>query len=213
MNSKRHSRIKTERGFDRLVNFSDAVVAIAATLLVLPIVDVASGVTQGHVDKTIQEIVPAVLIFIPSFLIITRFWYSHHRFFEGIRSYNGRLVWYNLLWLLGIVIMPFPTQLVAKASSSDTLAVTVYLSVMLWIAFCQLLMSIELRVSPELIVSGESSDWSLVTSITLCAVVVFALIVGQFWADGGLYALFLLFLVRPISAPFVKRLSRARETT
>lgn len=196
----------TERGFDRLVNFSDAIVAIAATLLVLPMVDLASQVTAGKVDATITKALPEFLIFVLSFLVVTRFWYSHHRFFERVTAYSSRLVWFNLLWLLGIVVMPFPTQLVAKASSSDSLAVTVYIGTMLWIALAQLLMSVELYVNPKLLRDGEHRASSVVASAVLSGIILLALIIGRFWPDAGLWSLALIALVRPITGGILRRI-------
>lgn len=196
----------TERGFDRLVNFSDAIVAIAATLLVLPLVDLASAVTTGKVDQTISASVPQFLIFILSFLVVTRFWFSHHRFFERVVGYSPLLVWFNLMWLMGIVIMPFPTQLVAKASSSDRLAVAVYIGTMLWIAIAQLLMSLELFMHPKLLRNGEHRAASVVVSGVLCAIILIALIVGLFWPDGGLWSLALIALVKPVTQAILKRI-------
>ena len=195
----------TERGFDRLVNFSDAIVAIAATLLVLPLVDLASQVTTGKVDQTFATALPQFLIFVLSFVVVTRFWFSHHRFFERVDVYSPRLVWFNLMWLLGIVVMPFPTQLIAKASSSDGLAVSVYLGTMLWIAVAQLLMSLELFFNPKLLRDGEHRAVSVVVSAVLCAVIFLALIVGLVWPDAGLWTLLLIVVVRPVTKAILKR--------
>lgn len=204
----------TERGFDRLVNFSDAIVAIAATLLVLPLVDTASMVTSGKVDHAITAALPQFLIFVLSFLVVTRFWFSHHRFFERVVAYSPLLVWFNLLWLLGIVVMPFPTQLIAKASSSDQLAVAVYIGTMLWIAVAQLLMSLELFRHPKLLRNDEHRATSVVVSSVLCAVILIALIVGLFWPDAGLWSLALIVFVRPVTAAIMKRIDpEAVETS
>lgn len=196
----------TERGFDRLVNFSDAIVAIAATLLVLPIVDLATGVTAGRVDKTISEAIPEFLIFVLSFLVVTRFWFSHHQFFERVRGYTSPLIWFNLMWLLGIVVMPFPTQLVAKASSSDMLAVTTYIGTMLWIAFAQLLMSAELYRNPKLLRDGEHKLASVVASAVLFGAIGIAMVLGFFWPTVGLWSLSLIVLVRPVTKLILRRL-------
>lgn len=195
----------TERGFDRLVNFSDAIVAIAATLLVLPLVDLAADATAGTVDATIREAVPQFLIFILSFLVVTRFWFSHHRFFERVRGYSTLLVSFNLMWLLGIVVMPFPTQLVARASSSDHLAVAAYIGTMLWIAVAQLLMSLELFRNPTLLKDGVHRLESVVISAVLAAAIGVALIIGLFWPDIGLWSLLLIALVRPVTLAVMKR--------
>lgn len=196
----------TERGFDRLVNFSDAIVAIAATLLVLPLVDLASAATTGKVDATFAEAWPQLLVFVLSFIVVTRFWFSHHRFFERVQAYSPLLVWFNLLWLLGIVVMPFPTQLVAKASSSDTLAVAAYLGTMLWIALAQLLMGFELARKPGLLRDGEYRLTNVVVSASLVGAMLIAFLIGLLWPDAGLWALLLIVLVRPLSTVILKRL-------
>ena len=196
----------TERGFDRLVNFSDAIVAIAATLLVLPLADLASAATAGQVDATFAEAWPQLLTFVLSFVVVTRFWFSHHRFFERVKAYSPLLVWFNLMWLLGIVVMPFPTQLVAKASSSDTLAVAAYLGTMLWIAIAQLLMGITLARNPSLLRDGEYRHTNVVVSASLVGVLLIAFIIGLLWPDAGLWSLFLVVLVRPVSTVILKKL-------
>lgn len=200
----------TERGFDRLVNFSDAVVAIAATLLVLPIVDTASYLNGHSVDKTIHQAVPAFLTFALSFLVIGRFWFSHHRFFERLTGYTPRLVWFNLMWLFGIVVMPFPTALIANASSSDRLAVLTYLGTMLWISLSQLLMSAEIYVRPDVLAPGEHRSSSLVFAGVLTGILSVSFAIGAFWPSLGLWSLFLIVLIWPITKPFL-RLSEARD--
>lgn len=201
----------TERGFDRLVNFSDAVVAIAATLLVLPFVDNATSATRGNVDATIRELAPEFLVFVLSFVVVTRFWFSHHRFFERLTGYTPRLVWFNLMWLLGIVIMPFPTQLVATASESDKLAVVVYVGVMLWIALSQLLMSLEVFKNPEILTAGERRDTSVIVAAVVAGTMLVAFIVALFWPSIGLWTLTLLFFVPFITKPLLRRQRHAAE--
>lgn len=194
----------TERGFDRLVNFSDAVVAIAATLLVLPIVETAAYLNEHNVDSTIHQAVPAFFTFTLSFVVIGRFWFSHHKFFERLTGYSPRLVWFNLMWLLGIVVMPFPTALIATASTSDRLAVLVYLGTMLWISLAQLLMGAEVYLRSDLLVPGEHRATSMVISGVLSALLILSFVVGALWPSLGLWSLLLLLFVQPISKPMLR---------
>jgi uncharacterized membrane protein len=201
----------TERGFDRLVNFSDAVVAIAATLLVLPFVDNATDAKRGNVDATISELAPEFLVFVLSFVVITRFWFSHHSFFERLVGYSPRLVWFNLMWLLGIVIMPFPTQLVAIATGTDKLAVVVYIGVMLWISFSQFLMSYEVYRTPRLLAEDVHPLTSVVISATVTGCLLAALIIALFWPNIGLWSLTLLFFVPLITKPILRKKIHAAD--
>lgn len=106
----------TERGFDRLVNFSDAVVAIAITLLILPLVDTATELNDKTVSELLADNWVKLLVFVISFAVIGRFWLAHHRMYENIVGYDKPLLWANLFWLLTIVFLPFPTELIAAGA-------------------------------------------------------------------------------------------------
>jgi len=98
---------------DRLVFFSDAIIAIAITLLAL---DIKIEATEsGHL--TFADIFKqwhVFLAFFLSFFNIASFWRTHHRFFVYINRINERLLTYNVLWLLFIVLLPFTTSLVSN---------------------------------------------------------------------------------------------------
>ena len=94
----------TTRGLDRLVNFSDAVVAVAVTLLALPLIDlVEEGDTVSDLFRTRRvEFVTYVLVF----LLMILFWIGHHRFWEKVSDYDVTLIWLNALWLLSMSLFP-----------------------------------------------------------------------------------------------------------
>jgi len=96
----------TGRAVDRLINFSDAVVAVAITLLVLPIVDVhpSPGQTFAQVvaDNSAQ-----LGVFFFTFLLVAIMWRVHNRVLNGIRAYDGAVFWLNTLWLATIALLPW----------------------------------------------------------------------------------------------------------
>jgi uncharacterized membrane protein len=120
---------------DRLQFFSDAVFAIAMTLLVIditvPVVQTA-GVTDAAVD---QSLTAALLeqwhqyfAYALSFAVIGVNWASHHRKFALTRRFDGRVVQINLLLLLLIAFLPFPTNVLSSYAGSVP-AVVLYASV------------------------------------------------------------------------------------
>lgn len=107
---------KDEMGMERLVFFSDAVFAIAITLLALDIrlpVDAAELSNQQLFDSLLG-IWPKYLSFIISFLVIGNFWIAHHRRFRLITRYDTRLLLLNLLMLMCIAFIPFPTSILSE---------------------------------------------------------------------------------------------------
>ncbi len=101
-----------EAGLERIVFFSDAVIAIAITLLVLDIAvpeltsEAALGLTQQ-----VLALWPKFLGYLVSFWVIALYWLAHHRCFLFIERYNRRLIYLNFLFLMFIAFMPFPTSL------------------------------------------------------------------------------------------------------
>ncbi len=114
---------------ERLVFFSDAVVAIALTLLILPLVDsVRADTTKGLSSlRLIEADQPVIWSFLLSFVVIARLWLGHHRLYEQIKAYNTPLMLANLLWILTIAILPFPTEMAARYPSHDRLTLVVYI--------------------------------------------------------------------------------------
>ncbi|MCU0729112.1 MAG: TMEM175 family protein [Sphingopyxis sp.] len=105
----------TDHPLERLVFFSDAVFAIAITLLIIeievPALERGSNAVAWH---EFLGLWPSFFAFVLSFLVIGRFWIGHHTAFSQIDHYDGRLAWPNLLLLMAIAFMPFSTAFLAK---------------------------------------------------------------------------------------------------
>ena len=119
--------MRTDRGLDRFITFLDAVVAIAITLLVLPLAEVIGGEhVPAHVADVFTENAAPFGAFLLSFAVIARLWTGHHRMVERVGGYDTTFVLVNLGWVLTIVFLPFATQLAAAYPAHDRLAVAVY---------------------------------------------------------------------------------------
>jgi uncharacterized membrane protein len=103
-------------GLERIVFFSDAVMAIAITLLAidlkLPEIDPSHALTE--VPRQLASIGPSFMTFFISFVVIGIYWTSHHRYFVYIKRYDGRLIVLNLMFLFFIVCMPFVANLLGR---------------------------------------------------------------------------------------------------
>jgi uncharacterized membrane protein len=100
----------TSSGTGRLEAFSDGVFAIAATLLVLEF-SVSSGRDLG---SQLLHLWPAYLAYATSFLTIGIIWMNHHFCVETMERADRTLMFLNLLLLMTVAFLPFPTRLVAS---------------------------------------------------------------------------------------------------
>ena len=96
---------------ERLAFFTDAVVAIAITLLALEL-KVPEGDSWAQVRASVGELSNTYLAFGISFVIIATAWTGHHSMFRYVTRADGRLLLLNLGWLLMIVIAPFVTRMI-----------------------------------------------------------------------------------------------------
>jgi uncharacterized membrane protein len=117
------------RGFrtGRLEAFSDGVFAIAVTLLVL---DIGVSGTAGHdLGAAIRGLWPSYLAYVASFSTIGAAWLGHNAITEYLERADAAFVRLNLLLLLVVSFLPFPTRLVAEfihQDKAERVAVTFY---------------------------------------------------------------------------------------
>lgn len=113
---------------ERVKAFTDAVVAIAMTLLILPLMESVNEVAgegggagewvAGHGDQLIS--------FALSFVLIAAFWLSHHRLFDRVHRVNGQLLLLTIVWMFTIVWLPVATAIVGQMEN-DPLQKTLYI--------------------------------------------------------------------------------------
>jgi uncharacterized membrane protein len=103
-------------GLERLVFFSDAVFAIAITILVLDIRLPAGeeALSDAQLSAQLLGMWHQYLAYVISFLVIGSFWISHHRKFRYIRRYDSNLRLLNLLLLMAIAFIPFPSSVLSE---------------------------------------------------------------------------------------------------
>jgi uncharacterized membrane protein len=97
----------------RVEAFSDGVIAIAITLLVLDLMHLPGQVREPLADRLAGQW-PAFIAFLNTFATILIIWINHHNLFTNIRRTNNVFMLINGLLLLTITFLPFPTSLVAE---------------------------------------------------------------------------------------------------
>lgn len=103
----------------RVEAFSDGVLAIVITLLVLELkLPPGTGDSDGALLAALAELLPRLAAWVVSFLFVLVFWVSHHALFAGLARVDRGLLWLNGLFLLAISFTPFPTGLAGEHPSS-----------------------------------------------------------------------------------------------
>jgi uncharacterized membrane protein len=100
----------TERALGRIGAFTDGVMAVAITLLVLNIQvpTLEPGQTLGN---ALVDLLPSLGAFVLAFALVGRFWVIHHNLFEKLESFDSTLMLLNLAFLALIVLIPFSAEL------------------------------------------------------------------------------------------------------
>jgi uncharacterized membrane protein len=127
MTGSQEQRAESSRELERILFFSDAVFAIAITLLVLNIEvpDIPQEFVAEDLPGQLISLWPKYLSYVISFLVISIFWISHHTIFSTIRGYDRPLIWLNSLFLMCVAFLPFPTALLGEYGDQQ-LVVAIY---------------------------------------------------------------------------------------
>jgi len=115
-----------EEEFSRVVNFSDAVFAIAMTLVVVGIE--VPDVATDDLPSALGDQLPQIIAFFVAFLFIGRYWIAHHQFFSQLNSVDTRQITYSLVYLAAIAFLPFPIALVGRYEHAPLAVVITALS-------------------------------------------------------------------------------------
>jgi uncharacterized membrane protein len=190
--------VSAPKPLERLVLFTDAVAAIAITLLVLPLVDAVGESVAARVPSVdvITDNQPQIYSFLLSFAVIARLWIGHRRMFDHVDVDSRGLLLWNMLWLLTIVVLPFPTQMIG-AYGEDPFTPILYIGTILASSICLTVLAFIIRRGVD--VSGAVST----TGLLVIAFVLAALV------PGVRYFALLLLLLSPladrVSEPLLRR--------
>jgi uncharacterized membrane protein len=112
--------------FERTVFFSDAVFAIAITLLIL---DVKLPHGKLPFGEALGEAAPQIFGFLLSFMVIGIYWVNHTRIFARLEKVTPGIMRLNMLLLLTVSFLPFPTSVIAERGSETWVVIFYALSV------------------------------------------------------------------------------------
>jgi len=187
-----------EQGVRRLVGFTDGVVAIAITLIVLPLVDAARDLGTKPAIDFLSDNGFNLLAAGLSFVVIALFWMDHHRLYRRVSGATAPLIRANLVWLAAIVFLPLPTVLIVDSPGHDPIAEGLYIGTVLVAQVA--IRAQELIIVRERLVPGAAEvpagvlwrDWIVV------GLVAAALVVTLSVPAAGLYPLLFAVLARPL---------------
>ena len=196
-------------GTSRLMAFADAVVAIAITLLVLPLVDIPTEATSTSVAEILDNHGTQFAMFALSFAVIARLWLSHHNMGERMSRGDPWILIATLIWLLTVVFLPFPTELLGQLSNTRDVA-AVYIGTLLVNVTCLGLQSRRVAQRPPMWREGWTEEqmrtwvatWWCNPALAAVALILCLVVPGM-----GIWALLVLFLDSLLSWAVLRRMA------
>ncbi|MGW9270332.1 TMEM175 family protein [Microbacterium sp. K35] len=198
---------------ERFTAFVDAVVAIAMTLLILPLLEAVSDTAAGNrsTAEFFTEHSGQLLSFALSFLLIAVFWMGHHSQYRDVERITPALLWINVGWMATIVWLPVPTAMLGQLDS-DPLQAVVYIGTLIGTQVTTLGGWLYLLRHPQLTTASASVLRAGIVG-DLAAIILFAiaLVIAALAAPNGYAALLLLLLNGPL-ARLLNRRARGDRT-
>lgn len=180
---------------ERFKAFTDAVVAIALTLLILPLMESIGDL--GKENATTLEWLESerlqLLSFLLSFVLISAFWLLHHRLFTQVEQVDATLQWLTFAWMLSIVWLPVATS-VAGQFPAETVQKLVYIGSLTLTVLLLLGTRLYLRAHPHLhTVSPTEMRDGVAATLANVLVMLVALVLSIVFPVLGFWPLVLLF--------------------
>ena len=198
------------RATERVITFSDAVIAIAITLLALALPVPGGNLTNGQFLHAMRQDWPDYFAFLISFVVIGNQWAAHRRVFRYVGRMAGWVGRLNMLWLLMMVLTPFAARMLA-GSGALGVRFAVYTLIQIIAQACLMQISRELQrgrmLRPDAPESARRPDNVPYLAVILTFLVSIPVAFGTSWA-------FALWAAVPLTSRGLRRLmARGRHTT
>jgi uncharacterized membrane protein len=207
--------VSAESTAERLVLFTDAVAAIALTLLVLPLADTVTDTADEHaLSDLISVHLDQVGAFLLSFAVIFRFWWDHHRLFTHVATLRAPMVLWSGLWIFSIVLLPIPTAIITAYSPSPA-GVAMYGGTLVLASGSMTMLALQVYRHPEVSDNRPRvTREELLGAATVFVAQLLATVTGVLLADTiHFWAFLLMFLAGPAEHLFKVRWQREARGT
>jgi uncharacterized membrane protein len=168
----------------RLEAFSDAVIAIVMTIMVLEL-----KVPHGEDLASLRPLAPILVSYVLSYLHLAIYWNNHHHLLHASSRVDGRVLWANMLLLFWLSFFPFVTHWIGESSLAP-MPVAIYGCVLLLAAlsYMVLVRALLARHGPDSVLARAiGSDTKGNLSIATYVLGVVAALAGAPWLAIGLY--------------------------
>jgi TMEM175 potassium channel family protein len=192
--------------FDRLITFVDAIVAVAITLLILPLVDLAGQIHSRH-DSVVTLITAhsgQFWAFGLSFIVIARLWLAQHQLLRRVIAASRAITLWLLVWALAIVVLPFPTALL-PVGGSQAMTKVLYIGTLTLSSGCLTGLAVAIKRNPQ-VRDGDGVP-AVAPAAASTGLLALALVLSLTVPHASYYPLLLL-LAGDWAAPLMYRLRR-----
>ena len=208
------SQVSGGRSYDRFISFSDAVVAVAATVLILPIVDIAAPKAGQNVGSVLLKNFNGIYSYFVTFIVIVIFWRVHHKILDGTSAYDGRWVILNTAWLATIAVLPWPTAMLGQEGGFNRGVGTFYFGILALSTLILLVMQLHIRRTPELWEYPNTPPASRVSrSLVYFVLWTFLAVLSLFMSEGIAIVSWVLFVLGLATLVGFLIMSRRRRTS
>jgi len=177
----------------RLEAFSDGVLAIIITIMVLEI-----KVPHGNDFSVLKPLIPVVVSYILSFIYIGIYWNNHHHMMHTVKNVNGGILWANLHLLFWLSLIPFVTGWIGE-NHFDPIPMATYGIVLLMAALAYFILQnqiIRTQGENSLLAKAIGNDIKGKMSPIIYSIAIVSNFVSQ-WVSGSLYILVALIWLIP----------------
>jgi uncharacterized membrane protein len=180
-------------GKNRLEAFSDGVIAVIITIMVLEL-----KVPHGESFQALSSVFPTLLVYVLSFVNVGIYWNNHHHMLHAVNRVTGPMLWANLHLLLWLSLVPFTTGWMGENHfASAPSALYGFVLLMAGIAYWILQQLIIQSQGPgSILKEAIGGDWKGKLSPALYVVAILCAFWSP-WVSQGLYTLVALMWLTP----------------